>query len=87
MKFAQALIGILATFFISHISHHSPRSDTRPITVQAQTNAAIAQSAGTQIGKTLFYDAAYVRLDYPNGDLPLERGVCADVVIRALRSQ
>ncbi len=74
-------------FFISHISHHSPRSDTRPITVQAQTNAAIAQSAGTQIGKTLFYDAAYVRLDYPNGDLPLERGVCADVVIRALRSQ
>ncbi|MEX8991499.1 DUF1287 domain-containing protein, partial [Salmonella enterica] len=53
MKFAQALIGILAAFFISHISHHSPRSDTRPITVQAQTNAAIAQSAGTQIGKTL----------------------------------
>ncbi|EHN7704347.1 DUF1287 domain-containing protein [Salmonella enterica] len=87
MKFAQALIGILAAFFISHISHHSPRSDTRLITVQAQTNAAIAQSAGTQIGKTLFYDAAYVRLDYPNGDLPLERGVCADVVIRALRSQ
>ncbi|WP_437441278.1 DUF1287 domain-containing protein [Salmonella enterica] len=87
MKFAQALIVILAAFFISHISHHSPRSDTRPITVQAQTNAAIAQSAGTQIGKTLFYDAAYVRLDYPNGDLPLERGVCADVVIRALRSQ
>ncbi|MDI5424682.1 DUF1287 domain-containing protein, partial [Salmonella enterica subsp. enterica serovar Kentucky] len=43
----------------------------------SQTNAAIAQSAGTQIGKTLFYDAAYVRLDYPNGDLPLERGVCA----------
>ncbi|EKP4337833.1 DUF1287 domain-containing protein, partial [Salmonella enterica subsp. enterica serovar Kentucky] len=27
MKFAQALIGILAAFFISHISHHSPRSD------------------------------------------------------------
>lgn len=87
MKFALALIGIFAAFFISYTFHNSPRSDIRPITVQAQTNAAIAQSAGTQMGKTLFYDAAYVRLDYPNGDLPLERGVCADVVIRALRSQ
>ncbi|MGS9159878.1 DUF1287 domain-containing protein, partial [Salmonella enterica subsp. enterica serovar Infantis] len=48
---------------------------------------AIAHRAGTQIGLTLVYDAAYVRLDSPHGDRPLERGVCADVVIRARRSQ
>lgn len=38
-----------------------------------------------QTTQTLSYDPAYVKLDYPNGDVPLERGVCADVVVRALR--
>lgn len=83
MKLLLALITLFATTFI----HHSPPLDSKPITVQAQTNAAISQGAAQQIGKTLYYDAAYVRLAYPNGDIPLERGVCADVVIRALRTQ
>jgi uncharacterized protein len=39
-----------------------------------------------QIGRTLAYDPAYVSLDYPNGDVPLAKGVCCDVVIRALRA-
>ncbi|GAG56959.1 unnamed protein product, partial [marine sediment metagenome] len=43
----------------------------------------IVRSARTQIGKTLEYNPAYVSLDYPNGDLPIRRGVCTDVVIRA----
>jgi hypothetical protein len=34
---------------------------------------------------TLNYDPAYVKLDYPGGDVPLDRGVCADVVVRAFR--
>jgi uncharacterized protein YijF (DUF1287 family) len=34
---------------------------------------------------TFTYDPTYVRLDYPGGDVPLERGVCTDVVIRAFR--
>jgi len=38
-----------------------------------------------QTTKTSSYDASYVKLDYPNGDLPIERGVCADVVVRAFR--
>jgi uncharacterized protein YijF (DUF1287 family) len=43
--------------------------------------------ARSQIGKTLIYDPAYVKLAYPLGDVPLVRGVCTDVVIRALRHQ
>lgn len=35
---------------------------------------------------TVIYDPAYVKLDYPNGDVPRERGVCADVVVRAFRA-
>src|SRR6185295_741881 len=32
------------------------------------------------------YDPAYVRLAYPGGDVPADKGVCADVVIRAYRA-
>lgn len=45
----------------------------------------IAQAARAQIGVTMLYDPAYVVLDYPGGDVPLERGVCCDVVVRAFR--
>ncbi|MDZ4741377.1 MAG: DUF1287 domain-containing protein [Alphaproteobacteria bacterium] len=31
------------------------------------------------------YDGAYVRIAYPNGDVPADRGVCSDEVIRAYR--
>ena len=41
--------------------------------------------ARRQIGVTTQYDASYVQLPYPGGDVPMERGVCTDVVIRALR--
>ena len=47
---------------------------------------ALVRTARTQIGKTLRYDGSYQILDYPNGDVPLEVGVCTDVVIRAFRS-
>lgn len=31
------------------------------------------------------YDPAYTQLTYPNGDVPIEKGVCTDVVIRSFR--
>jgi uncharacterized protein len=46
---------------------------------------ALVNAARKQIGVTLWYDAAYVTLDYPGGDVAIERGVCTDVVIRAYR--
>ncbi len=52
---------------------------------QAIGASPIVQAARSQIGKTTIYDPAYVGLKYPGGDVPLERGVCTDVVIRALR--
>jgi uncharacterized protein YijF (DUF1287 family) len=45
----------------------------------------LARGAEAQVGVTLVYDPAYVRLRYPGGDVPPERGVCADVVVRAFR--
>ena len=51
----------------------------------AQDAAGLVRSARAQVGVTVLYDPAYVRLDYPGGDVPIERGVCADVVVRAFR--
>lgn len=52
---------------------------------QADTAEKLITAARKQIGVTVRYDPAYVSLDYPKGDLPRERGVCTDVVIRAFR--
>ncbi len=51
---------------------------------ESQT-ARFVEAAHAQIGKTLSYDPAYTSLEYPGGDVPFERGVCSDVVIRAFR--
>lgn len=32
------------------------------------------------------YDASYVKISYPNGDVPAGEGACTDVVIRSLRA-
>jgi uncharacterized protein len=51
----------------------------------ADEGAKIVKEARKQVGVTLSYDPAYAALSYPGGDVPRERGVCTDVVIRALR--
>jgi uncharacterized protein len=45
----------------------------------------LTAAARDQVGVTVTYDPAYVPLEFPGGDLPRDRGVCTDVVIRALR--
>ena len=60
---------------------------TAPVVEQRELPGnRIAAAARKQVGQTLSYDPAYVRLAYPMGDVPLETGVCTDVVIRALRT-
>ena len=33
----------------------------------------------------VMYDPSYFSIDYPNGDVPSDKGVCTDVIIRAYR--
>ena len=47
----------------------------------------LVAAARAQIGRTVLYDPAYVVLGYPGGDVPEDRGVCTDVIVRALREQ
>jgi len=46
----------------------------------------VVDSAIEQTQQTVQYDPSYTKLKYPNGDVPIERGVCADVIVRAFRS-
>jgi len=58
-----------------------------PLLAGAQDLAAtVARAARAQVGVTLSYDPGYTRIPYPNGDVPAERGVCTDVVVRAFRA-
>ena len=45
----------------------------------------VIDGAIEQIGKTTSYDPSYQKIEYPNGDVPIETGVCSDVVVRAFR--
>ena len=46
----------------------------------------LLEGAERQVGVTVVYDGSYRRLAYPGGDVPPERGVCTDVVVRAYRN-
>jgi uncharacterized protein YijF (DUF1287 family) len=37
------------------------------------------------VGVTIHYDGSYRPIPYPGGDVPAERGVCTDVIVRAYR--
>jgi hypothetical protein len=45
----------------------------------------LTDAARDQVGVTVTYDPSYAKLAFPGGDVPRDRGVCTDVVIRALR--
>ncbi len=62
------------------------------LTSHAQTTNApsfaqrLVEAALERIQHTVRYDGAYVKLDYPDGDVPADTGVCTDEVIRSYRA-
>lgn len=56
-----------------------------PVSVSPQLKQLLA-SAAEQTTVTTGYDPAYVSLKYPGGDVPIETGVCSDVLVRAFRN-
>ena len=46
----------------------------------------VIDGAKRQVGVTRMYDARYRAIPYPGGDVPLDRGVCTDVLVRAYRN-
>jgi uncharacterized protein len=67
----------IAAIFLLLVSIHAAR---------AYTTLDLVAAARAQVGVTLIYDPSYQQIAYPMGDVPVARGVCSDVVIRALRT-
>jgi uncharacterized protein YijF (DUF1287 family) len=84
--FKFAVLAILAlTIACSPIA--STQSE-KPPTLTTDLSPAlkpVVENAIEQTRYTTAYDPSYVKLDYPGGDLPIEKGVCADVIVRAFR--
>lgn len=88
---------LLLLFLVAACSRH-PAARTLPLRPPEQETEVHALPANSspnlklaidgaidQVGKTTSYDQSYQRLDYPNGDVPIETGACTDVIIRAFR--
>jgi uncharacterized protein YijF (DUF1287 family) len=45
----------------------------------------LAQEARKLTNDQVTYDPQYFKIAYPNGDVPADKGVCTDVIIRAYR--
>jgi len=71
------LTAFIATAFFTSATLYGATLDPGKLVVAARS----------QIGVTTEYDPAYRKLNYPNGDVPKQTGVCADVIVRAFREQ
>jgi len=61
-------------------------TETRALPANSSPNLKLLIAGATdQVGQTTGYDPSYQKIDYPNGDVPLETGVCSDVIVRAFR--
>jgi len=46
----------------------------------------LAAAALAHSGSRVSYDPVYYKIDYPNGDVPVNKGVAADVIVRCYRA-
>lgn len=80
-------ITIIFTLGVPQLVNAQQRPVPRPLEAPQDSlwRTKLITSARSQIGVTTIYDGSYQRLDFPNGDVDRQRGVCTDVVIRAFR--
>ena len=63
----------------------APAPQTSPNT-HRQLLERLSQAAVARTLLAVRYDPAYVKIPYPNGDVPADTGVCTDEVIRSYRA-
>ena len=56
------------------------------MTTLALADEALVMAAQDRLKHNITYNGAYLKLDYPGGDVPANIGVCTDVIIRSYRA-
>lgn len=52
----------------------------------AEEQISLSSAALKRVDLPVQYDPSYFQIKYPGGDVPIDRGVCTDVVIRSYRA-
>ena len=73
---------VLLLLYLSALSQNPAVASSE----QQQFLQKLVEAALERTHHSVRYDPAYVRIPYPNGDVPAETGVCTDEVIRAYRA-
>lgn len=68
------------------VNRPTPVPTPTPTPDTLDTIKKVVLAAKQQIGVTKKYDPDYTQIPFPNGDVPMDRGVCTDVVVRAFRA-
>ena len=56
-----------------------------PASERERFTARLVEAAMERTTHRVLYDAAYVRIPYPGGDVPADKGVCSDEIVRIYR--
>jgi uncharacterized protein YijF (DUF1287 family) len=83
-RLKAGLLWLIATALLTMVA--SPAVEARP-QAGGLNPVQLVHDARSQIGVTVRYDPEYTVISYPNGDVAQSKGVCTDVVIRAMRQQ
>jgi len=82
MRYPVRIVVLLTLAFLPGAAQNPPSiSATHREFLQKLVAAAIERTQ-----HAVRYDPAYVRIPYPNGDVPADTGVCTDEIIRAFRA-
>jgi uncharacterized protein YijF (DUF1287 family) len=80
-----AVLLISLVFFSCNPKEKSKTVATNSISIAKTFEEKLAVAAISIVDPTINYDPSYFSIKYPNGDIPKNKGVCTDVIIRAYR--
>ena len=86
---SRAVVAVLLQLLMRAVAQASPQeveSARQHMPRDGSFAAKLVDAALDRTRHVVRYDGAYVKLDYPNGDVPEGTGVCTDEVIRSYRS-
>ena len=82
-------IAILLITILLYSCHQKDKNKTLSIAATRQTaktfEEKLSDAAIFITDPSIEYDPAYFSIKYPNGDIPANKGVCTDVIIRSYR--
>jgi uncharacterized protein YijF (DUF1287 family) len=85
-RFFTALVGLSVLLSICIAQTNSRASPQNQLLISKQQfTLRLVAAAVERANHVVRYVPDYVRIDYPNGDVPASTGVCADEIIRAYR--